>query len=508
MIRKFIITVSLSLLLLPGHGRSQTIPAEGSFLNYRLVGFKVPSKKGVALYEIEIASGTVYTEDSFKAHFIKKAQSDKNTIVTDVPSFGASYTWRVVYPGLAQPAGSALLHFSTLDNPQVNPDLFRLKVTTKASTFPDAFVFVDANKTLYDMTGKPVWFLPPIEGNNLNPRDLKLTPFGTITFVSDNNAYEINYDGKILWKAPNGPGADGEPKEHFHHEITRLSNGHYIVLGSEPMLIKRTSVFDTMLHYVPFDKKLLSMVPVTYLPAMLVEVKEYNRAGKLLWSWKGSDHFKGSLARFYPHLYDMKGGAELDFHANALYYDEHKKNLYLSLRNVNTILKIRYPSGKIINEYRGYPDSHGEDDLFCSQHGCGISSHGQLFTFNNNDCHPSAGPGVVMMSEPENEGGTLKKTWEFNCPYEKLPSNHQTKLKSTSGGNVVELPDGTWLVTLSSLEARSIIVGPNKNILWSATAEMWNAEIGAWIPSDNSYRSSIILNRNDIEHLIFGQPGK
>ena len=497
--------------MIPRDVNSQVIPAEGSQLNYRLVGFSFPpTKKGFTKFDIEISSGTSYTEDSFEAHFIKRIPGNKNRVITELPSFGCAYTWRIVYQA-SNPAASSskLYHFSILNNPVADTSLFRLHVTTKAKTYKDAYVFVDANKTLYDMNGNPVWFLPAIEGKNLDPRDLKLTPRGTITFVSDNNAYEISYNGAVLWKAANGLTEEGSPQEYYHHEITRLKNGHYMVLGSEPMLIVRHSLTDTSLHYFKPDKTQPARDPMIYQPLMVVKLLEFDSHGKLVWLWKGSDHFTGSLARLYTNLEEVKCGAELDFHANAFYFDEEKRNVYISLRNINMILKIAYPGGNILNEYAGRKTANSTEtgnDLFCSQHCCGLTKNGYLFTFNNNDCDPAGGPKIILMEEPlTGSSGKLKKIWEYSCPIEKNTTDPRMKIKSTSGGNVIELPDGTIFGTMSSLECTSFIVNMEKEILWSATAEKRDNGHNKWAPSDNSYRSSIILSRKDMEHLVWGE---
>ena len=173
------------------------------------------------------------------------------------------------------------------------------------------------------------------------------------------------------------------------------------------------------------------------------------------------------------------------------------------------ILKIKYPEGTVLNEYAGSISSNTTEsgnDLFCSQHCCGLTKNGYLFTFNNNDCDPAGGPKIIMMEEPKTTAsGKLKKIWEYSCPIEKKPATAQMKIKSTSGGNVIELPDGTIFGTMSSLECTSFIVNMDKEILWSATAEKRDNEHNKWAPSDNSYRSSIILSRKDLEHLVWGE---
>jgi len=91
------------------------------------------------------------------------------------------------------------------------------------------YIYLDGSRTLYDLNGNPVWFLPAKDGMEI--RDMKITPQGTITYLNGSDIYDVNYDGNILWKGPNTSVVNGDSIEHYHHEFTRLSNGHYMVLG-------------------------------------------------------------------------------------------------------------------------------------------------------------------------------------------------------------------------------------------------------------------------------------
>jgi len=72
--------------------------------------------------------------------------------------------------------------------------------------------------------GQAHLYLPFIEGRNPAPTDLKLTTFGTITFISG-NAYEVDYNGKVLWQAPNNGYVSHMDHEILHHEFTRCRTG-------------------------------------------------------------------------------------------------------------------------------------------------------------------------------------------------------------------------------------------------------------------------------------------
>src|ERR1035438_8106522 len=93
---KFLAVLFFSFLF-PRLLYAQIMPAEGSKLNYRLIGFKFPPEPHAGNYKIEIATSNCNTEDSFKKHIIETFAVKKNKIIAEVPSFGAQYTWRYNY---------------------------------------------------------------------------------------------------------------------------------------------------------------------------------------------------------------------------------------------------------------------------------------------------------------------------------------------------------------------------------------------------------------------------
>ena len=186
------------------------MPGEGSKLNYRLIGFKFPPVAHAGKYKIEIASGNCVTEDSFNRHIIQTLLTKKNKNIVEVPSFGASYSWRFSYSVHDVVIYSPLHHFSTGIIPQVDTNVWRLRVLQTALKYKDDYVFLDGNVALYDMKGKPVWYLVYMGGLQ-GVGDLKLSGHNTITFFENNRAFEENYEGKVLWRGPNDGKVSGGP---------------------------------------------------------------------------------------------------------------------------------------------------------------------------------------------------------------------------------------------------------------------------------------------------------
>jgi len=258
---------------------AQILPAEGSSLNYRLIGFSFPAQPQISDYKIEIAEGNYTTPSSFKKNIIKKEDCKTNRIIMEVPSFGTEYTWRVVYKGSSRATNNGLHHFNTKTVPGEDLGACRLRVLKNAKVFNDAYVFVDDNNALYNMAGEPVWF-PYIKGLDfVQLRDMKLSPRGTITCLIGDQAFEINYNGDVLWRGPDNGTVSGDSREHYHHEFTRLKNGHYMVLGCEPALSKLPDATDTNMHIINDNKSKWESNNAAYKKISLGTVIEYGDMG-------------------------------------------------------------------------------------------------------------------------------------------------------------------------------------------------------------------------------------
>ena len=141
---------------------AKVTPEDGSALTYRIIGFSVPTSGDATNCKLQVAAGNYGNSDDFEKHIIITAPLKKNRAIAEVPDFGKVYTWRIVSE--KDPVLSAkLYHFSTMTCPDVNPDSVRMRITLASDKYEGDYVFVDGNKVLYDMNGKPVWFYPKIE---------------------------------------------------------------------------------------------------------------------------------------------------------------------------------------------------------------------------------------------------------------------------------------------------------------------------------------------------------
>ena len=488
---------------------SQTLPKEGSILHYRLIGFSFPEIKNNNSYTLEIAAGNYNTEDSFKKNIILSLHNKSHKIIAEVPTFGSHYTWRATYKhGDSILTKSILYHFSTRSMPFIDSNNTRLRIIKKAEKYKDAYVFLDGSKTLYDMNGKPVWRLPDIGGIGTPPRDLKLTPQKTITFLLDNHAFEINYNGDILWKSPNNGKVSGTLGEGYNHEFTRLKNGHYMVLGKKPILWELPTTIDSSVLNAPGEIIVRDSINKKYYQKMeLGTVIEYDHAGNVIWSWNSSEYLKGSDLYYRRTL---EGLFDLDVHENSFFFDEHAKTIYVSFRDVSRIVKIKYPEGNVLNSYGGKyipGDREVVKSLFCHQHSCRRSKDGYLYLYNNNGCNLNEHPKILMMKEPVGPKDTLRKIWEYECDIEGMNEKNPTDPVFSAGGNVMELPDHSIFASMCVLYGNIFIVSADKKLLWNAISETWNPGKQKWKVQAN-YRASIIINRKELESLIWNEEKK
>lgn len=489
--------------------KSQILPPEGSKLNYRMIGFSFPIVQNATKYIIEIAKGSHSTSDSFKKNIIKSINTSLSRTVVEVPVFGCEYTWRVTsIVRHTSVVDNIFHHFSTIKIPSVDTSQMRLRILKKSYAHSEYYIFLDGHRGLYDMDGNAIWYVPLTERlnkNNIDPRDLKMTPQGTITLLVGEEGYEINYDGDILWTAPYAE------NEHYHHEMTRLSNGNYMLLGYETVNMyskKKAGLNESSLvilpEHGPEDLKAQKNHELQFIRQdQFSKVIEYGPKGNIVRTYTPSKYFTGSDLYYHKR---SDGNIDSKVHNNGFYYNEKNKTLYLSFKEINRILKVTYPGGKFLNAYgpafaqgATHPNSDG---MFCKQHHCSISTEGNLLIFNNNYCNEKALPTVVILKEPATKKDSLKKIWEYPITIDNVEKEEKRKLQFPAGGSIYELPDHSFFVNTGGDYSKVFIVDRNKEIQWSALPEKWQPELNKWMPF-SQYRASII-NRDQLEKLIWG----
>ncbi len=494
----------ISVIVSQVTARAQFFPQEGAQLHYRLIGFKAPDRRDISVCKIEIATGYHTKVDSFEHTKRENYTGATSRIIGEVASFNQAYTWRVVYNDTnGNVTKSDLFHFKTLPLPGRDTGKIRLRVTKNLLPNSETYIFSDRSRTLCNLAGEPVWFLPDIEGvvqPRSEIRDLKVSQAGSITFMTANRGYEINYNGELLWQTPRNNKFTNDTIEMTHHEFTRLANGHYMTLGSEV-------VYWEWRHATPSHSFLFMVTPQAlrqnplhtgYVKMLFGTVLEYDQKGKVVWHWKSSDHYRAMANNYVSPV-----SAAFDIHENGFTFDERNKVIYLSFKNINRVFKVKYPEGTLVSELGGVKNNEDTTkltDLFCDQHSCKISKTGDLFVFNNNSCNRGHLPRVMLMRQPRNEKEELRTVWDYT--YEQVTGHASTQW--TNGGNIVELPDTSIFVSLCAPYGNLFIVNREKQVLWDAVIEKWDNPTRKWA-SCWQYRASVISSRKELERMVWGK---
>ena len=489
------------------HG--QVSPAEGSTLSYRIIGFATPKEKWATDYQFEIASGNFFSADSFSHAITVSARRDKNRIIAEVPSFGIAYTWRVVCSGTNNRKKTGELHHFSLGRiPEFDSNRHRVRILKNTGKFVDNYFFVD--RVLYDMEGQPVWYIPSL-GVDRNPivKDAKVSPFGTITLISDNrDILEINYNAKILWKGPDNGTVSGTDKENYHSSFVRLANGHYMVLGDEFVWWDTTRYRPDYEHYSDSVRRANPNVPnLNNQHTPFGTVIEYDSSGIPVWYWKSSAYFLHSDLVNYP----VPAGAPfLDVYENAFYFDSAANMLYVGFQGISRVLKISYPGGSVLGEY-GEIFKNGVvpagNALYCGQNTVGMTTDKMLYLYNNT-CDLDAVASVELLKLPGNRSEEVTKAWEYRLPDEIVDNTTRIpipkkgrKIQRPLGGSVSELPGASLFVSMNLPYSYLYVVNRNKELLWLAVPERWLDIEKMWSQAP-TYRASMIT-RSDLERLIW-----
>jgi hypothetical protein len=485
---------------------SQHLPKEGSYLNYRLIGFSFTEDKKGNGYVLQISKGNHKTSESFSKNIFCSVSLNTTRRFEEVPLFGEEYTWRVLYSGTRK-NDSSLHHFSTISDERVDTSNLRLRVIQSNERYKDLFVSVDGGGVIYDTKGMPVAFLPERNGINSEIRDLSFTNDGTITINNKQSAYEVNLNSDVLWRAPDYNSVNEDTaRDLYHHEIKKLANGHYMVMGMEFIMTKRVVTGDSAYSLFlpkgtiptglpPFFAK--GKTPEGYKIGHYGTLVEFDEKGNVVWSWRDSKRLVGTDFDYFSPKVDSL--FRFDPHSNSFFFDEQRKAIYVSYRSLSRISKIEYPSGKILNIYgenfKPGSISYGYG-LLCYPHTVRRLTDGNLCFFNNNACRNSDSlPSVVIFREPAKFGDSVTKVWEYTCTVE---GNYPRRF--VSGGNANEMPDGALFVCMGSIYSKIFIVDREKKVLWSALPERRLKAENIWTGS-SQYRANFV-ERSMLEQII------
>lgn len=445
----------------PYLSKSEIIPAPNAILNQIHLMFEHPAVYGSSFYELSIF------EVNGKDSVLKVNVRDSNN-VTHVAQleFGKNYKWFYVsYRKAGKPVfRSRTYSFGVAPCPK---DL-RVRVTSNDSTAHNGgLISFDYHCMIVDRRGNPVWFLPSAAGNeysrNDKVRDLRITHASTCSFITQRNAFEIAYDGRILWRGPQGKSNSAAYVETLHHGIERLPNGHMLTAGNHTMRIP-----------VPGD--------TASAKSEFGVLAEYDRTGRLVWKWDSYSYISPSDYRFVKT-------SETEWivatHLNAFRLGDSDSVMYAGFRDLDRIVKINRNNGKVLASWGKKlksGEAHSGDNFFHAQHDVTLLRDGNIAVFNNDSVSKEGVVSSIVIFSPSEPGEESKLIWKFNCDFDGANDGRSEKC-----GSVDEQPNGNLLVNFGTIN-RCIEISRDKVIVWNAFTESYNSQTKLWMPA-GQYRS-------------------
>jgi hypothetical protein len=440
---------------------AQVKPAPNSQLNYTHVMFEYPQVKGAVHYQIEVI------ESSSSANYDKgfKISQTDSTIATLIKGlkFGKSYKWR----SIAFDANNKSIQqteyyrFNTLTGSYL--DEFRFKKTEQYNgKVDDGLIFIDYARVAIDRSGTPVWFLSKDKmiPKKVNIRDMRMTKAGTITSVPKPYAFEFTIEGRKIWRGPAKGVNSNAQYEFHHHDLQKLSNGNYMVLTKR------------------FYKKILPFDPDTSYIVGYSSITEWKPDNTVAWTWDAQRYLANSDLE-KERLLERK--SDTYAHNNGFQYNEKNNEIYLSFRDLNSIIVIDKKSGSIKRHYGDGPKSRRTTELkgqFKKQHAPVLLSKNELMFFNNNDSGSVAQVAIINL----NNGRNASIDWTFDCNFDDLDNGQSHKM-----GYVDPLPNGNILVNMG-YKNRLFEVTRDKQVVWDGFMEHKSTS-GEWEPMKN-YRAN------------------
>jgi len=441
--------------------------------------FEYEPVTGASVYKIQLTDDT--TDINFNHPMLDLQDSATATLVSNLV-FGRKYLWR--YAGIVtgrQQEWRGPFNFEIDMDSFVNRKIVDLVVDLNDTTAnARGLIINDATHTIVDRTGKLVWYLPgvnwfykltqwskSINGISTTTKsvaitpavsDLRLTPFGTVTYLTDSSASEHTLDGQLLWKAPNDGKVSGMGGESYNHDFKRLPNGNYAVLGNK-LWRKLPPYTDTLAVKKKYFER-STFLGQEYAKVEFGTVIEYDKQGNIVWSWCSDSYFDNDPMQ--PVIGNSETDYELKAHVNAFSIDRKNEFAYLGFRDVSRIVKVEKSTGKVVDSWGlKLPSGWAQHAVnMHMQHDANILDDGNLAIFNNNDYPGRDSTPVVIVISPKDSG---KIIWQFDCSFDSL-----NKRATRNGGNVDQLNNGNFLVCLGNVD-RIIEVTRDKKIVWQGS---------------------------------------
>lgn len=340
--------------------------------------------------------------------------------------FGKHFEWNVKSIGTKGETlhTSPIYTFSLATCERSNPRVQKVEITVnKPDKYIQGLVLMD-NNLVINRRGKVVF---AVDSSIALLRDLTLTPQRTFTYLDSMRFEEIDYTKKVVWRSPVIDN-DSVTINFYHHDMQKTAKGTYLCMAA----VKYKDINQQVRYncLVEFDKK-----------------------NRVVWFWSEKNHYPND-----SNIYKAS-------HMNSLDYDEVNEKIYVSNRDLNSIIRIDKPTGRIDFSYGwNVNDSvdYFQNPITKMQHRVVLLPNRNLLVFNN-DSAENAASGRTKIQELSNpEIGEAEVVWEYPFQFENEIDNFIPRM-----GGAIRLPNDNILVACG-VSDRNFEVTRKGEIVWEA----------------------------------------
>tara|TARA_Y100000766_G_scaffold264956_1_gene258152 strand:+ start:313 stop:2238 length:1926 start_codon:yes stop_codon:yes gene_type:complete len=442
------------------------LPEDNEFLKTIHVWFEWDQEPDASQYNLQISSDEFFENIITDINIVKPLHIEKNSL-----DWNSTFYWRVRSLYIDGSFSNWIDQSSfTIRSNEVQD--FDISINDINSIQDGLIIFGQFSPNLMvgviDKYGNELWNTGnPDEDHQLGTLLNYVSDSGQLFGKSSTSGIQFNFNHDIIWQSPPNTPID-------LHEVQKLPNGNFIsfVPIFEPGPIAQgdwTDSFQNLGYQADGET-----IEFPWLGQRIVEWDK--NTGQELWSWNAFDHIDMSQYDKQEELWwDAYISGRFDWlHSNAFFFDEVENAIYISIRHLNQITKISYPSGEIIysiglsDEYETGSSNNICNDLrFSWQHHVQLLDDGDLLFFDNgnlsDDLLDDEYRTTRIRKIQVNNDLTCSTSWQFD-----LPQN----LYGHGTGSVQLLDNDNYLIyTQGGFEDCSILeVNQNKEIIWLAEA--------------------------------------
>tara|TARA_B100001287_G_scaffold117362_1_gene98756 strand:+ start:3171 stop:5096 length:1926 start_codon:yes stop_codon:yes gene_type:complete len=442
------------------------LPEDNEFLKTIHVWFEWDQEPDASQYNLQISSDEFFENIITDINIVKPLHIEKNSL-----DWNSTFYWRVRSLYIDGSFSNWIDQSSfTIRSNEVQD--FDISINDINSIQDGLIIFGQFSPNLMvgviDKYGNELWNTGnPDEDHQLGTLLNYVSDSGQLFGKSSTSGVQFNFNHDIIWQSPPNTPID-------LHEVQKLPNGNFIsfVPIFEPGPIAQgdwTDSFQNLGYQADGET-----IEFPWLGQRIVEWDK--NTGQELWSWNAFDHIDMSQYDKQEELWwDAYISGRFDWlHSNAFFFDEVENAIYISIRHLNQITKISYPSGEIIysiglsDEYETGSSNNICNDLrFSWQHHVQLLDDGNLLFFDNgnlsDDLLDDEYRTTRIRKIQVNNDLTCSTSWQFD-----LPQN----LYGHGTGSVQLLDNDNYLIyTQGGFEDCSILeVNQNKEIIWLAEA--------------------------------------